>query len=273
MRKKTRRGKPAGKCIFCEGGGLSKEHFWPDWASSLLPHYPDNRHVEGLFTSAQARWVKPPEVRSRQGHSWTKTIRAVCKGCNNAWMSELEEAVKPILTPLIATQPHELTTQAMGTLAQWVALKIMVGERNHPELAVTPQEDRARFKATLQVPLNFRIWIAKCGTGGWETRYFRRAATIGKSPIVTPQHRFKNIHSVAFGIGDLFVLAIYTTVDGILNANPIESEAVVRIFPTVGSCNWPPKRSFTVGEADAAANILDRLFRAPNVRWVPGFPG
>ena len=161
----------------------------------------------------------------------------------------------------------------MGVLAQWVALKIMVAERNHPEIAVTPQEERSRFKDTLEVPGNYRIWIAKCGTGGWETRYVRRAATIGKSPIVTPQHRFKNIHSVAFGIGDLFVLAIYTTVDGVLNSNPIESEAVVRIFPVLGPRNWPPPRSFTVSEADAAANTFDRLFNAPNVHWVPGFPG
>ncbi len=44
--------------------------------------------------------------------------------------------------------------------------------------------------------------------------FSRRRQPIGRSPIVTPDHKFKNIHSVAFGIGDLFVFALYTTVDG-----------------------------------------------------------
>jgi hypothetical protein len=160
----------------------------------------------------------------------------------------------------------------MRVIGQWIALKIMVGERNHPEEAVTPREDRVKFKATLQVPPSFRIWIAKCGTGGWETRYVRHAATIGTSPIVTPHHRFKNIHSVAFGIGDLFVFALYTSVAGVLNSNSIQSNALIQIFPIVGSCNWPPPRSLPVVEANAVAGALDRLLRSPAVRWAPGFP-
>jgi hypothetical protein len=267
-----RKNKLPGKCIFCEGGDLSKEHFWPEWASALLPRYPDNRHVEQLFTVSEKKLVKPPEVRSRQGHSWTKTIRAVCRPCNNGWMSVLENAVKPILTPLIATRPHTLTVEAMRVLGQWIALKIMVGERNHPEQAVTPLEDRLKFKSTLEIPPNFRIWIARCGAGGWQTGYIRHAATIGTSPIVMPHHKFKNIHSVAFGIGDLFVFALYTTVAGVLNANPTQSEAVIRIFPIVDSCNWPPPRSLSVIKANAMADTLNRLLRGPTVRWAPGFP-
>ncbi len=94
----------------------------------------------------------------------------------------------------------------------------------------------------------------------------------GRSTIVTPDHKFKKIHSVAFGIGDLFVFALYTTVDGVLNANPIQSEAVVRIFPIVASCSWPPPRSLSVLEANAVADTLDRLLRGPTVRWVPRYP-
>src|ERR1035437_6614904 len=94
------RSKPPGKCIFCGRRNLSKEHFWPEWASALLPRYPDNRHVEHLFTvTEKTKLVRPPEVRSRQGHSWTKRLRAVCSECNNGWMSVLENVAKPILTP------------------------------------------------------------------------------------------------------------------------------------------------------------------------------
>jgi hypothetical protein len=147
--------KSAGKCIFCGGGNLSKEHFWPEWASALLPNYPDNQHVEQLFTFTEVtKLTRAPEVRSKQGHAWTKKIRAVCVSCNTGWMSTLETAVKPILTPLIATQPHTLSLNSMDILAKWISLKIMVGEHNHPKDAVTPLEDRLKFKSSLEIPPN-----------------------------------------------------------------------------------------------------------------------
>jgi hypothetical protein len=265
--------KPPEKCIFCGGGNLSKEHFWPEWASVLLPRYPDNRRIEQVFTTENARLVKPPEVRARQGHSWTKTIRAVCRRCNNGWMSVLEKAAKPILTPLITSRSHALTEDSMRVLAQWIALKVMVGERNHPKDAVTPLGDRTRFRATLALPSHLRIWVAQCGTQGWDTGYLRHAATMATSPVVMPHHRFKNIHSVAFGIGDLFVFVIHTTVAGVEDALTFnQPEGVIPVFPVVGPANWPPPKRLCGSEASAVADTLNRLFRCPRVRWVPGFP-
>lgn len=230
-----------------------------------------NQHIEQFLTlTEKTKLLKPPEVKSRQGHTWTKTIRAVCRRCNNGWMSILESAVKPILTPLINTQPHYLTREAMHVLGQWIALKIMVGERNRPEEAVTPKEECAKFRSTLEIPSSFRIWIARCGVEGWDSGYIRRAATIGTSPIVIPHHRFKNIHSVAFGIGDIFVFALYTTVAGVLNSDPSQSDAVIRIFPFIDTCSWPP-RSLSGDEANHFADTLGRLLRDSAVRWAPGF--
>jgi hypothetical protein len=60
--------KPAGKCIFCEAGNLSKEHFWPEWASALLPNYPINQHVERLVTFTEVTRLKePPKSRAKPG--------------------------------------------------------------------------------------------------------------------------------------------------------------------------------------------------------------
>lgn len=87
-----------------------------------------------------------------------------------------------------------------------------------------------------------------------------------------PHHRFKNIHSVAFGIGDLFVLVVHTTVAGVLNSTLSQSEAVIPLFPISGPRKWPPPRSLSVSQADAVAHTLDREFRGPAVRWAPGFP-
>ncbi len=264
------RRKPPGKCIFCGQGNLSKEHVWPQWASALLPTYVNNRVLEQRITVVEkATLAKPPEFTARQGHTWTKKIRAVCVSCNNGWMSLLESAAKPILTPLIASQAHRLTVDAMHVLAQWMALKVMVAERNHPEDAVTPLDDCAKFKRTREIPPNFKIWITKCGLEGWRSRYFRHAATVSTISIGAPQHRLKNIHSVAFCIGDLFVLVLHTTVEGVLNSNPSQPGPVVPLFPVTGPCDWPPPRSLSADEARALADTLGRRLRDPKVPWRP----
>jgi hypothetical protein len=267
--------KPPGKCIFCGGGNLSKEHFWPEWASALLPNYPINQHVEQLFTFTEVTKLNgPPKVRSKPGNLWTKKIRAVCASCNNGWMSNLETAVQPILTPLIATRPHTLTVNSMNVLAKWIALKIMVGEHNHPKNAVTLIEDLAKYRDKLEIPPNFKIWIAKCGVGGWQTGYVRHAATVSLTQDFLPTHRFKNTQSITFGIGDLLVYVLHSTVKDLgLNLNIEQSQigAIFPLFPIVGSINWPPIRSLSTAEADFIAGALERWLIGHKARWRP-FP-
>jgi hypothetical protein len=275
MGKKPRRKnpKPPGKCIFCGGGNLSKEHFWPEWASALLPNYPINQHVEKVFTFTEVtKLTRPPETRSRPGHLCTKKIRAVCASCNSGWMSALENAVQPIITPLIATVPYTLTVNSIHVLAKWIALKVMVGERNHPKDAVTPAEDRAKFKNTLEILPEFKIWIAKCGVGGWQTGYIRHTATLSLTPDFLPNHRFKNTQSVTFGIGDLLVHVLHSTVtDWGANLSFEPAGVVIPLFPLVGSVNWPPSRGLSATEANYISGMLHRWLIDHKERWRP-FP-
>jgi hypothetical protein len=264
--------RPAGKCIFCEAGNLSKEHFWPEWASALLPKYPINQHVERLLTFTEVTRIKePPKSRTKSGHAWTKKIRVVCAPCNNGWMNALETAARPFLTPLISTTSHTITATAALAIAQWIALKIMVGEHNQPGDAVTLPSDRAKFRSTWQLPPNFKIWIARCGVGGWQTAYLRHAGTVSATPGVRPEHRRKNIDSITFGIGDLLVHALHTTAPDVdLGLTLSEPGVVIPLFPVVGEIMWPPARSISAEEAAFLANTLDRLFRS---HPAGGFPG
>ena len=234
--------KPAGKCIFCGGGNLSKEHFWPEWASPLLPKYPINEHVEQHLTHTEkTKLALPPKIKTSQGHVWTKKIRVVCARCNNSWMSDLENDSKPILIKLIQSVPHTIPIDASRTLARWIALKIMVGEHNHPNDVVTSSEDRVKFKCAGDIPENFRIWIAKCGVRGWQTAYLRHAATMGLS-LVDPPTRCKNIQSVTFGIGDLLVHVLHTTV---LELDiKVEKLGLVPLHPTTAPIAWPPMKLY-----------------------------
>ena len=188
-------------------------------------------------------------------------------------MSALETAAKPLLTPLICTTSHTMTAEAVPTVAQWIALKIMVGEHTQPGDAVTTPKDRAKFRSTLQLPPNFKIRIARCGVGGWETAYYRHAATVSASPDVRPEHRHKNIHSVTFGIGDLLVHVLHTTADDVElgHLSLAQPGIVIPFFPMTGKITWPPVRSISADEAAYFAETLGRLFLSDRTRWLP-FP-
>jgi hypothetical protein len=263
--------KTAGKCIFCGAGNLSKEHFWPEWASALLPNYRINQHVEKLLTFTEVNRLKEhPKTRTKPGHAWTKKVRVVCERCNNGWMNAVETAARPYLVLLISSTPHTMTPASALAVAQWITLKIMVGEHNQSGDAVTLPEDRAKFRSNLQVPPNFRIWIARCGVGGWETTYFRHAATVSATPGVRPEHRHKNIHSVTFGIGDMLVHALHTTaVDVELDLSFSQPGVVIPLFPTAETVTWPPARSINADEAAFLADTLSRLFLQHRTRWQP----
>jgi hypothetical protein len=259
-----------GRCIFCGGGNLSKEHFWPEWASSLLPSYPINQHVEHSVTVSNKTIVNSSKIRKKPGNAWTKKIRVVCETCNSGWMSNLETAAKPLLTPLIAGTPCTITESSALTIARWIALKVLVGEHNIKGEAVATKEERECFRAMLAIPDNVRIWIGCCGVDGWQTAYWRHVGTVSLSPDIKPEHKFKNIHSVTFGIGELLVCVVHTTVNGLdLTFNHDQGGLTTSLLPFDRPINWPPAKTLTGFEATFVARGLDDLFRSNNVVWKP----
>lgn len=90
-------------CIFCSGFGLSKEHIFSRWTYALVPAAPNSTHSRGHAVSSRTNrhLFDKVDVEDYQGNLNTIRFRVVCKTCNNGWMSRLDNAVKPILTPLI----------------------------------------------------------------------------------------------------------------------------------------------------------------------------
>lgn len=263
-------GKPAKKCIFCGAGNLSKEHFWPEWAAEILPNFPINQREERLYTFTQLTTLKePPKILTRPGYAKTKKIRAVCASCNNGWMSILETSVRPILTPLIKGEPFTFNDSSAKILAQWIALKVMVGEHNQPDEMVTKLPERETFKSSLEIPPGLKIWIAKCGVGGWETSYVRHAATVSRTPTPLPEHRFKNIHTVTFGIGNLMIHVFHSTVANLDNHFDISHPGIVQLYPFKSEIMWPLTKNLSIEDARFVANTLDQWLKLSIVGWRP----
>ena len=92
----------------------------------------------------------------------------VCKRCNNGWMSQLEDATKDVLLPLV-TKPHKpvtLSDEDCLILASWMTLKTMVLDCHSTAEGIqrhrffTPRQ-RYAFKRNAVPPRSVFVWIGR----------------------------------------------------------------------------------------------------------------
>jgi len=146
------------KCIFCGSTSApgSKEHVWAQWISRLF--YPDPRPDQFITVRQTAAGVgiwEAPLIDVK--------INCVCKTCNSGWMSALEAAVAPLVTPMILGKPiGELSLADQLTIATWVFKTAIVLEHATP-MTRTPfyRFELANAFYRSQTPPNaVHIWLA-----------------------------------------------------------------------------------------------------------------
>jgi hypothetical protein len=106
-------------CMFCGGHPLTNEDAWPLWVSRRL----------GL---TQPGWVDgqrgaEPARRWRAIQPGVK-LRFVCARCNNGWMSDLENRMKPVFDLLLGNVPVTIDQSAQTTVSAWAVKNAMVFE-------------------------------------------------------------------------------------------------------------------------------------------------
>lgn len=257
------RAKPPGACIFCGGGSLSREHIWPQWASDLLP---DASASNLSRWSKPVTWSGPPlreNDRNRQGGIKGHRIRVVCRSCNNGWMSQLEQQVRPTLTTLIAGGEAELCLDVQRALAEWFTLKMMVAEHDHPPDASMTSEERSAFFTRRSIPSGLQLWLFVCGERAWRSAYYRASFTLSRLPDV-PNPLVKNVSCVTLGLGELLALGIYDG-PGVLALNHKE-EAGRKIWPGIdASVQWPPSLRLNHEQALSLAHTIETFAAHPDI--------
>lgn len=245
-------------CAFCLGNKRSKEHFWPKWARGLLP---DSEN----YTIQRGKGKGPlVTVRMGQGSLRNTKMRVVCQRCNNEWMSRMETAVQPILTPLMFRKPFIVDGPMQGTLARWIALKAMILDQSDVEDIVVRQEDRDALMGYGLVPENMKIRIAMCGVDGWQSMAFRESIKAARTPIEPSGG--KNCHAITFCIGDLLIhVTISYALDFDLDDFVPIAESVVRLWPKSRDVIlWPAGPVMTLERASALIRRVDVLRWRPN---------
>ncbi len=267
--------KPTGKCVFCGGGNLSHEHFWPDWAYDLLPGTGSN-NIEHKIVITEKNKLVESKKRERQGAVKGKTLRVVCETCNNGWMSRLEEELKPTLIPLIKGRPAILSAQGQYQLARWITLKTMVGEQNERSNAAFTQGQRDQLRILGFVPPQIMIWIGDCGEGGWATAYAKDAGVMSLPDIkmVPKTLDHPNVMFLTFGVGRLLVHARLSNAEGLDFNEFIQlGSALTRLWPpTRPDIVWPTKPRITADQAGNLAMSFQQLCNNEKVIWKSEIP-
>lgn len=217
----------------------------------------------------KADYLGTLKVRNRQGSTTTKTVRVVCRDCNHGWMNDLEQESRPLLGPLLLGEPVSLLPGGRELVAQWITMKLLVGEHAQHDIAVASQADRNAFMRERRIPDSVKIWIGQIDSQKWKHGWQRHAATLTWPGEAPPNPFRKNVQTTVFGAGKLFVFAMISYLAD-YQGGPAEALANVlpRLWP-LSTQPWPPQRLVTDQEADGFAAYLDNVLRRPNVGWHP----
>jgi hypothetical protein len=235
--------KRSGSCIFCGGGGMSKEHLFPNWLRVKFPR--DGRQK---LTQAGADWGSHEDKRAspvitlgrqRQGHLGSMKFRVVCQKCNNRWMSQLESRAQRTILDLIDGRAFELTEDAQSTLAVWAVMKTMIMEAGRKSPIPISQEERAKLKETLLPPGRWCVF-ASCYRGrAWHPLDEHCHWLGGYSDLATLEY----ITNQTFVMGHAHLLVMRLT--GHVNYEFWRSQdnipGLPRLWPLLGRpIQWPP---------------------------------
>jgi hypothetical protein len=143
----------AEECAFCpKTAKLTGEHVFSDWMNLVLP--------------GRKLWRRYQQDGSHREWQWPGLhlkAKVVCGDCNSGWMSRLENRyAKPAMTDLIlGKQSIPIPQSRANSIALFAFKTAVIFEHmsKHRHARFFSREARYRFKSTLEIPNNVRMWM------------------------------------------------------------------------------------------------------------------
>jgi hypothetical protein len=161
-------------------------------------------------------------------------------------MSQLEDAAKPLLTPMISGRRVTLDKPEQRTLATWAFKTAIIGERLNPRTAVIPEVQRASLRAEGEPPSVVSVYIAAT-----DARWPGDTHYSDKKMVVNEQTRARLPDEAVSGDGfvgyaatvairhvALQVVGVFSDLT-VFEHQPPTSHSVERIWPFQRSFRWP----------------------------------
>jgi hypothetical protein len=140
-------------CAFCPNPVGTGEHVWSAWIGELFKSKGYNFSRTSLQTKAVSQWRKP---------KLNEKTNVLCAGCNNGWMSLLEDRAKAAFSGMIRDGTRIcLLSRGLVLLAAFAFKCAVVSDYARGDGDVFfSRLDRYRFRESLQIPSGARMWIA-----------------------------------------------------------------------------------------------------------------
>lgn len=163
-------------CIFCGATANSGEHLLPEWLQGLIAS--DDPHVLWREVGGEkTTWEK---------RGFTEKTKVVCGGCNNGWMSRLEEAAKDVLSPAITRSvlPYSLDLRSQWIAAQWAMKTCYVFQGQAPE-PIAPMNRPPLLRMNGKPPPQASIFVGtnyRALKDPMNARYMQKAISLRLTP-------------------------------------------------------------------------------------------
>ena len=213
------------ECIFCGASPVSNEHIWSKWMQSLFPDVLTNFHaVHEISESALDGEVKTVwGVLSGGGGNISQTYKAVCKACNNGWMSDIDDGAKEPFSALFKINSDTISARDAMAIKSWLFLKFCLHlhiSPGHPLRA----EDRNTFRiavdcflkdfySTKSMPVDFHLYLGRApATGRAFTFNLINQGTVFKNGVGIPKPgQVVPLATIAYVAGNM--IAVLTSSD------------------------------------------------------------
>lgn len=242
---------------------MTHEHLFADWLKQYIPRELTEHRARTAFVGLHRDEIS---TKRHTGDPHSQRLRCVCRECNNGWMSELQQAAKPCLVPMLEGKPIALHRRAQTVLAAWIAMTVMVAEHRNLELVAVPQSDRTYLLENLRPPSHWRIWIGrhKRIDAAMFTHNVLSFANPGEKIQISarPTDREPNTQTTTICLGKYLIIHVMSSVPAWnivrrwkLPAPRDGASAVLQIWPIrPGPVKWPPAVSLTDIAIDLLAN-------------------
>lgn len=259
--------KTQGTCIFCGASNVTKQHVWPDWLKSVIPHEgSEHTHlITRIDLSMSGEIHISPEIHPTRGPIGARKIRKICSKCNSGWMSRLESNSKPLLAQMILGERIVLNPSEQEILARWTMMTAIVAEFTDVKTqAITPQ-DRISLMNSCAPASKWRVWIGRYSGKEWTQRRYRHWGALMGALIEGQKVLFSktcNMQTSTFVLGSLLIHATSSSVLSSAELDPFDtstSASLLSIWPPhPNNVEWPPPK--IISDSDAAV-ISDSLSR------------
>jgi len=151
---------------------MSREHVVPDWLKKVLPRTSEAYTQHGTRTQQTG----PDEAtfrkfsRTQPGNIGNRRLLMVCVQCNTKWMRGIQDATRPILTPLIRGIWDDFDEAKGAQIALWAAMTVCVISASAPDMPGVHPDQMKYMNGHRAVPPDWGVWIGRAS--GFEEIYY-----------------------------------------------------------------------------------------------------